>query len=72
MTNLINKVSFDSIQNDRWKRLSNALRLGNDDFLPGYRYLDKFDIYLNPEGYHPYGKNYQSLSASIKIIDQNR
>lgn len=66
MNNLVNKASFDSIQHEMEKRLSNALRVANDDFLPEYRYLDKFGIYLTPGGYPPFGENYPSLSDSLK------
>ncbi|MDP4240968.1 MAG: DUF4976 domain-containing protein, partial [Bacteroidota bacterium] len=64
MNNLVNKPSDDSIQNDMEKRLSTALRLADDDFLPEYKYLDKFGIFLTPGGYPPFEDNYPSLSAS--------
>lgn len=66
MNNLVNTSSLNSLQNDMEKRLANALRLANDDFLPEYRYINKFNIYLNPVGYHPYGRYYPSLPDSLK------
>lgn len=69
MNNMVNNPLYKNLQKNMDSRLSKALRLANDEFLPEYKYLGRFGIYLLNGAYPPFGLNYPSLGDSV-ILNQ--
>jgi len=59
LTNLIPETGNQELQSDLKLRLTEALEKANDEFLPEQDYLERFGIYIMPEGYPPMNLEYE-------------